>query len=66
MGGVQSGRHANDLRQAGADVVAVGTESFRDPLAGARIAAELSASEQGSPANPQEPGPRARHTMFVQ
>ena len=41
MGGVQSGRHAADLMQAGADVVAVGTESFRDPLAGARVAAEL-------------------------
>jgi dihydroorotate dehydrogenase (NAD+) catalytic subunit len=41
MGGVQSGRHAQDLLDAGADVVAVGTESFRDPLAGARIAAEL-------------------------
>jgi hypothetical protein len=27
--------------QAGADVVAVGTASFRDPLAGARVAAEL-------------------------
>ncbi len=43
MGGVQSGRHARDLLDAGATVVAVGTESFRDPLAGARIAAELSA-----------------------
>src|SRR3954452_4448779 len=42
MGGVQSGRHARDLLDAGATVVAVGTESFRDPLAGARIAAELS------------------------
>ena len=41
MGGVQSGRHAHDLLQAGADLVAVGTESFRDPLAGARIAGEL-------------------------
>jgi dihydroorotate dehydrogenase (NAD+) catalytic subunit len=41
MGGVQSGRHAYDLIQAGADVVAVGTESFRDPLAAARIAVEL-------------------------
>jgi dihydroorotate dehydrogenase (NAD+) catalytic subunit len=41
MGGVQSGRHASDLLQAGADVVAVGTESFRDPMAGARIAVEL-------------------------
>jgi dihydroorotate dehydrogenase (NAD+) catalytic subunit len=41
MGGVQSGCHADDLLQAGADLVAVGTESFRDPLAGARVAAEL-------------------------
>ena len=41
MGGVQNGRHAADLMQAGADLVAVGTESFRDPLAGARVAAEL-------------------------
>jgi dihydroorotate dehydrogenase (NAD+) catalytic subunit len=41
MGGVQNGRHAYDMLQAGANVVAVGTESFRDPLAGARVAAEL-------------------------
>jgi dihydroorotate dehydrogenase (NAD+) catalytic subunit len=41
MGGVQSGRHAADLLDAGATVVAVGTESFRDPGAGARIAREL-------------------------
>jgi dihydroorotate dehydrogenase (NAD+) catalytic subunit len=41
MGGVQTGRHARDLLDAGATVVAVGTESFRDPLAGARIASEL-------------------------
>jgi dihydroorotate dehydrogenase (NAD+) catalytic subunit len=41
MGGVQSGRDALDLLRAGADLVAVGTESFRDPAAGARIAAEL-------------------------
>jgi len=47
MGGVQTGRHAADLRDAGATLVAVGTESFRDPLAGARIAAEL----QEIPAN---------------
>ncbi len=44
MGGVQTGRHARDLLDAGATAVAVGTESFRDPLAGARIAAELAAS----------------------
>jgi dihydroorotate dehydrogenase (NAD+) catalytic subunit len=41
MGGVQSGRDARDLMRVGADIVAVGTESFRDPAAGARIAAEL-------------------------
>ena len=41
MGGVQTGTHARDLLDAGATVVAVGTESFRDPLAGTRIATEL-------------------------
>jgi dihydroorotate dehydrogenase (NAD+) catalytic subunit len=45
MGGVQRGRDALDLRRAGATLVAVGTESFRDPCAGARIAAELTALE---------------------
>jgi dihydroorotate dehydrogenase (NAD+) catalytic subunit len=41
MGGVQSAAHALDLLRAGADLVAVGTESFRDPTAAARIAAQL-------------------------
>jgi dihydroorotate dehydrogenase (NAD+) catalytic subunit len=41
MGGVTHGRHAHELIGAGATLVAVGTESFRDPAAGARIAAEL-------------------------
>jgi dihydroorotate dehydrogenase (NAD+) catalytic subunit len=41
MGGVASGRHAADLLDAGAALVAVGTESFRDPAAGKRISAEL-------------------------
>jgi dihydroorotate dehydrogenase (NAD+) catalytic subunit len=41
MGGVQSGRDARDLLDAGATLVAVGTESFRDPAAATRIAAEL-------------------------
>jgi dihydroorotate dehydrogenase (NAD+) catalytic subunit len=41
MGGVSHPRHAADLMRAGASLVAVGTESFRDPAAGARIAAEL-------------------------
>ena len=51
MGGVQRGRHAADLLAAGSDLVAVGTESFRDPLAGARIAAEL----EEIPANERTP-----------
>lgn len=41
MGGVSSGRHARDLLDAGATLVAVGTENFRDPLAATRIRAEL-------------------------
>jgi dihydroorotate dehydrogenase (NAD+) catalytic subunit len=41
MGGVASGRDARDFLAVGARCVAVGTESFRDPLAGRRIAAEL-------------------------
>ena len=41
MGGVQSGAHARELLDVGASLVAVGTESFRDPGAGRRIAIEL-------------------------
>ncbi|HEY2653675.1 MAG TPA: dihydroorotate dehydrogenase [Solirubrobacteraceae bacterium] len=41
MGGVQRGRDALDLMRAGATLVAVGTESFRDPAAGSRIGEEL-------------------------
>jgi dihydroorotate dehydrogenase (NAD+) catalytic subunit len=47
MGGVQCGRHADDLLRAGAELVAVGTESFRDPLAGARVRRELQANRAG-------------------
>jgi dihydroorotate dehydrogenase (NAD+) catalytic subunit len=43
MGGIASGRDADDFLAAGATVVAVGTESFRDPAAGRRIKAELAA-----------------------
>jgi dihydroorotate dehydrogenase (NAD+) catalytic subunit len=43
MGGVSSGRDAAEMIGAGAALVAVGTESFRDPAAGARIAEELDA-----------------------
>ena len=41
MGGIASGRDAADFLAAGATCVAVGTESFRDPAAGARIMGEL-------------------------
>jgi len=41
MGGVQTGRHAAQFIAAGATVVAVGTESFRDPAAATRIRREL-------------------------
>ncbi len=41
MGGVQNGAHARELLDVGATLVAVGTESFRDPAAGGRIAREL-------------------------
>ena len=55
MGGVQRGRHAADLIAAGATLVAVGTESFRDPLAGARVADELRTLERRfSPAKTAE------------
>ena len=56
MGGIATGRNAHDFLVAGATCVAVGTESFRDPAAGARVGAELAAvfrSERGfSPASP--------------
>jgi dihydroorotate dehydrogenase (NAD+) catalytic subunit len=50
MGGVERGGHAAALLGAGASVVAVGTASFRDPLAAARILAELQALEASAPA----------------
>jgi dihydroorotate dehydrogenase (NAD+) catalytic subunit len=48
MGGVQRGQDAVDLLRAGATLVAVGTESFRDPAAGIRVAAELAEAVAGS------------------
>jgi dihydroorotate dehydrogenase (NAD+) catalytic subunit len=41
MGGISTGRDAAEMMGAGASLVAVGTESFRDPAAGSRIAEEL-------------------------
>ena len=61
MGGVADGTHAKDLISVGASLVAVGTENFRDPRAGARIAAELKSLQiAGSPStyvNASEPRP---------
>jgi dihydroorotate dehydrogenase (NAD+) catalytic subunit len=37
MGGIQTSAHARDLLDAGATLVAIGTESFRDPAVAARI-----------------------------
>ncbi|MGI9094974.1 MAG: dihydroorotate dehydrogenase [Thermoleophilaceae bacterium] len=41
MGGIASGGDAAEFMAAGAAVIAVGTESFRDPAAGRRIGDEL-------------------------
>ncbi|HEY5192609.1 MAG TPA: HisA/HisF-related TIM barrel protein [Solirubrobacteraceae bacterium] len=41
MGGVQSAAHARQFLDVGARLVAVGTESFRDPSFATRVAAEL-------------------------
>jgi dihydroorotate dehydrogenase len=38
---VARGQDALDLLHTGATLVAVGTESFRDPAAGRRVASEL-------------------------
>jgi len=43
MGGVQRAEHACDLIEAGAGLVAVGSESFRDPMVAGAIARELAA-----------------------
>ena len=42
MGGITSGSDALDFLSAGATLVAVGTESFRDPSVGRRIGAHIS------------------------
>jgi len=44
MGGISSGADAAEFLALGAAVVAVGTESFRDPRAGSRVATELESS----------------------
>src|SRR3954452_18332660 len=49
MGGIATGRHAADFLAAGASAVAIGTESFRDPAAGRRVAAELAGLSLAGP-----------------
>jgi dihydroorotate dehydrogenase (NAD+) catalytic subunit len=41
MGGISSGADAVEFLHAGASLVAVGTENFRDPRAGSRVASEI-------------------------
>jgi dihydroorotate dehydrogenase (NAD+) catalytic subunit len=41
MGGIKASTHARQFLDAGATLVAVGTESFRDPMTAARIAHQL-------------------------
>ena len=47
MGGVQSAAHARDLIDVGATLVAVGTESFRDPAAAASVSRGLREPGEG-------------------
>jgi dihydroorotate dehydrogenase (NAD+) catalytic subunit len=47
MGGVATGADALEFLSAGATLVAVGTESFRDPRAGQRVAAEIAGAFEG-------------------
>jgi dihydroorotate dehydrogenase (NAD+) catalytic subunit len=58
MGGISNGADAGEFLAAGAALVAVGTENFRDPRAGSRVAAEL--------AEPSSPRPRATSVLNLQ
>jgi dihydroorotate dehydrogenase (NAD+) catalytic subunit len=61
MGGIQTGGQAADFLAAGAACVAVGTESFRDPAAGARVRAELAGiSATSAVVSPVERAPATR------
>ncbi|HMC49907.1 MAG TPA: dihydroorotate dehydrogenase [Solirubrobacterales bacterium] len=46
MGGISSGADGLEFLRAGASLVAVGTESFRDPRAGSRVAGAIAAALQ--------------------
>jgi dihydroorotate dehydrogenase (NAD+) catalytic subunit len=67
MGGVESADHARDMLAAGADLVAVGTASFRDPAVAARIAAGLREKGEGEPRKGEgEPKPLQTHDVTMQ
>ncbi len=56
MGGVSSGADGLEFLAAGATLVAVGTENFRDPRAGERVAGEIAgALERGRGGAPVQP-----------
>ena len=46
MGGISNGADAMEFLYAGASLVAVGTENFRDPRAGSRVAGEIAGALQ--------------------
>jgi dihydroorotate dehydrogenase (NAD+) catalytic subunit len=46
MGGISRGTDALEMLAAGATLVAVGTENFRDPRAGSRVAGEIAGALQ--------------------
>ena len=48
MGGIASGADALEMLAMGAALVAVGTENFRDPRAGSRVASEIAGALQTS------------------
>jgi dihydroorotate dehydrogenase (NAD+) catalytic subunit len=50
MGGISSGADAAEFLAAGATLVAVGTENFRDPRAGSRVANDLETNVYEAPA----------------
>jgi dihydroorotate dehydrogenase (NAD+) catalytic subunit len=52
MGGIRGSRDALDLLFAGATLVAIGTENFRDPAAGLRVACGLAAGSSRPPRTP--------------
>jgi dihydroorotate dehydrogenase (NAD+) catalytic subunit len=49
MGGVQTAQHARQMLDAGATLVAVGTENFRDPAVAGRLASALEHACDRSP-----------------